>query len=179
VTADLDKATTRERLSFNFGALLAQFHASLSRAESGDSSLARSFVARETTLREELVHLSKLLHAKRQEVTVLEVRVLSLRVRVFEVEEAEEESKSKIIGLEQRSTNFEVHLGRAKAEFHQQAKRFEEVEAELTEDILDAYDERFRDTLAQVACVHPRVDITPFTTSNLVENGKIFPRVLP
>ena len=65
MTADLDEAAARERLGFNFGALLAQFHASLSRAESGDPSLARSFAAREATLREELVNLSKLLHAKR------------------------------------------------------------------------------------------------------------------
>ena len=64
VTADLDEAAAREKLGFNFGAFLPQFHALLSRAESGDSSLAHSFVAREATLREELVHLSKLLHAK-------------------------------------------------------------------------------------------------------------------
>ena len=37
VTADLDEAAARERLDFNFGALLAQFHALLSRAESGGS----------------------------------------------------------------------------------------------------------------------------------------------
>jgi len=55
----------------------------------------------------------------------------------------------------------------------------EEAEAELTGDVLDPYDEGFRDALAQVACVHPGVDITPFTASNLVENGKIAPRVLP
>jgi len=94
VTADPDEAAARERLGFNFGALLAKFHALLSRAESGDSSLARSFAAREATLREELGHLSKVLHAKRQEVTMLEARVLSLRVRVFELEEADEECKA-------------------------------------------------------------------------------------
>ena len=45
VTADLDEVAAKERLGFDFGALLAQFNALLSRAESGDSSLARSFVA--------------------------------------------------------------------------------------------------------------------------------------
>jgi len=179
VTADLDEVATRERLGFNFRELLAQLNALLSRAESGDSSIARLFAAREATLREELVHLSKLLHAKRQEVSVLEARVLALRVRVFELEEADEESKAKIVGLEQRSVCREALLGRAEVELHQQAKRFEEAEADLTRDVLDAYDEGFRDDLAQVACVHPKVDITPFTTSNLVENGKIVPRVLP
>jgi len=101
VTVDLDEAAVRKRLGFNFGALLAQVHVSLSRAESGNSSsLARSLAACEGTLREELVHFSMLLHAKRQEVTALEVRVLSLRVRVFELEEAKEESKAQITGLE-------------------------------------------------------------------------------
>jgi len=179
VTVDPDEVAARERLGFNFGALLAQFHALLSRAKSGDSLLARSFVAREATSREELVHLSKLLHTKRQEVTTLEARVLSLWVRVFELEEVDEESKAKITGLEQRSTSLEAQLDRAKAEFRQQAKRFEEAEADLTRDVLDAYDEGFKDALAQVACVHPGMDTTPFSLSNLVENGKIVPRVLP
>jgi len=108
VTVDLDEVVARERLGFNFGALLAQFNALLSRAESGDSSLAHSFAACEATLREEVVHLSKLLHAKRQEVTALEARVMSLRVRVFELEEVNEESKSKIMGLEQTSISREA-----------------------------------------------------------------------
>ena len=60
------------------------------------------------------------------------------------------------------------------AELLQQTKRFEEVEAELTGDVLDAYDTRFGDALAQVACAHPGMDTTPFTTSNRVVNGKSF-----
>jgi len=177
VTVDLDGVAAREKLGFDFGALLSQFNVLLSRAESGDSSTSRSFVAREATLREELVHFSKLLHTKHQEVTTLEARVLSLRVQIFELEEAEEVSKA--IGLERRSANFEAQLDRAKAEFRQQAKRFEEAEADLTRDVLDAYDEGFKDALAQVAFVYPEVDTTPVSTSNLVDNGKIVTRVFP
>ena len=87
-------------------------------------------------------------------------------------------SKAKITELERRSSNLEVQLDRAKAEFRQQAKRFEEAEADLTGDILDAYDEGFKDALAQIACVHPEVDTTPFFASNMVDNGKIVSRVL-
>jgi len=144
-----------------------------------DSSTARSFAAREATLREELVHFSKLLHTKRQEVTTLEARLLSLRVQVFKLEEVEEESKGKIAGLERRSADLEVQLDQAKAEFCQQAKAFEEAEADLTGDVLDAYDEGFKDALAQIACVHPEMDTTPFSASNLVDNGEIVPRVFP
>jgi len=176
VIANSDEAAARERLGFNFGALLAQSDALLTRAESGENSLlAHSFVAREATLREKLVHLSKLLHAKRREVTELEARVLSLQIWVFELEEADEVSQSKIT----ESISHEAQLGRVEAELHQQAKRFEEAEVELTGDVLDAYDEGFRDALAQVACAHPGLDITPFTVSNCVENGQIVPKVLP
>lgn len=65
------------------------------------------------------------------------------------------------------------------AELLQQAKRFEEAEVELTEDVLDAYNKGFGDTLAQVACAHPGMDTTPFTVLNRVENGQIVPRVFP
>jgi len=180
VTMDLDEAAAKERLGFNFGALLAQSDALLSRTESGETSTpARSLTAREAGLRAELAQLSKQLQAKCQQVTELEARVLSLRIWVFELEEAYEESKSKIMGLEQRSISREVQLGQAEAKLHQQPKRFEEAKAELTGDVLDAYDEGFRDALAQVACAHPGMDIAPFTVSNCVENGQIVPRVLP
>jgi len=193
VNVDLDEAAARERLTFNFGALLAQSNALLTRAKPGvieakteTSPQAHSFAACEAALREELArlcrseeNLSKKLHAKCREVTELEARVLSLRIRVFELEEADEVSKSKITGLERRSISREVHLGQVEAELHQQAKRFEEAEAELTGDVLDAYGTGFGDALAQFACTHPEMDITPFTVSNCVKNGQIVPRVLP
>ena len=72
-----------------------------------------------------------------------------------------------------------MQLGQAEAKLHQQAKRFEEAETELTGDVLDAYDAGFGDALAQVACTHPGIDITPFTVSNCVENVQIIPKVLP
>jgi len=100
-------------------------------------------------------------------------------MRVFELEEAAEASKAKMAVLEERSINQEVQLGRVEAELLQQAKRFEEAEAELTGDVVDAYDARFEDALAQVTCVHPEMDVSPFVVSNRVINGQIVPRILP
>jgi len=74
--------------------------------------------------------LSKQFHAKCREVVELEARILPLRIRVFELEEAAEASKAKMTGLEKRSINREVQVGRVEAELLQQAKRFEEAEAE-------------------------------------------------
>ena len=84
--------------------------------------------------------LSKQLHVKCQEVVELEARILPLRIRVFELEEAAKASKAKMAGLEKRSINREVQLGCVEAELLPQAKRFEEAEAELTEDAVDAVD---------------------------------------
>jgi len=82
-------------------------------------------------------------------------------------------------GLEKISINREVQLGRVEAELLQQAKRFEEAEAVLTGDVVDAYDVGFKDALAQVAYVHPEMDASPFAVSSRVVNGHIVPRILP
>jgi len=123
VTVDSDEAAARERLGFNFGALLAQSNALITRLEAKVALLeaktkeemtllARSFAARETALKQELTclrhskkDLSKQLHAECQYVVELEARVLPLRIRVFELEEAAEASKAKMAGLEKMSIN--------------------------------------------------------------------------
>jgi len=165
VTMDSDEAAARERLGFNFGALLAQSYALITRLEARvalveaktkeeTTLLARSFIARETALKQELAcfrrsekDLSKQLHAKCREVVELEARILPLRIRVFELEELAEASKAKMAGLERRSINREVQLGLVEAEVLQQPKRFEEAEAELTGDVVDAYDTGFENAL--------------------------------
>jgi len=65
------------------------------------------------------------------------------------------------------------------AELLQQAQRFDEVEVELTGDVVDAYDAGLEDALTQVACVHPEMDTTPFAISNCVTNMQLVPRFLP
>ena len=146
VTVDSDDAAAGERLGFNFGALLAQSNALITRREARvalvkaktkeeTALLARSFAARETALQQELAclhrskkDLFKQLHAKCRKVVELE---------------AAKASKAKMAGLEKMSINREVELGRVEAELLQQAKRFEEAEAELTRDVVDAYDAGF------------------------------------
>ena len=53
-------------------------------------------------------------------------------------------------------------------ELAQQAELFKKTEAELIEDVTDAYGAGFEDALAQVACVHPEMDISPIRN---VETG--------
>jgi len=100
-----------ERLGLNFGALLAQSNALITRPEARvalveakakeeTTLLARSFATRETVLKQELASLrqsekdlSKQLHDKCQEAIELEAKILPLRIRVIELEEAAEASR--------------------------------------------------------------------------------------
>ena len=62
-------------------------------------------------------------------------------------------------------------------ELAQQAETFKKIEAELIEDVADAYGAGFEDALAQVACVHPEMDTSPFSTSKCVVDGQLAPRI--
>jgi len=161
VMGDSDEARTRERLGLNFGTLLAQSDALISRTEvrvkeqvalaeakakEEMALLARAFTTCEIALKQELASLrqaekdlSKWLHDKSQEAVELEAKILPLRTHAIELEEAAEATKAKMVRLEERSINQEVQLGCAEAELLQQAEEFKKAEAELTEDAADAY----------------------------------------
>jgi len=139
---------------------------------------ARVFAIRETALTQELSSLrqsekdtKKQLFNKGQEAVQLESKILPLRTRVIELEEQTEETKAKMAKLEERATNQEVQLGRVEGELAQQAETFKKIEAELIEDTADAYGAEFEDALAQVACVHPEMDTSPFMTSKRFIDG--------
>jgi len=75
--------------------------------------------------------------------------------------------------LEERATNQALQLGRVEGELAQQAETFKPTEVELIKDAADTYAAGFEDALAQVACVHPEMDISPFATSNRVVEGQL------
>ena len=132
-----------------------------------------------SSLRQSERDVKKSLFDKGQDYTDLELRVLPLRTRVVELEEEAEATKAKMTKLEERATNQEVQLGRVEAELTEQVEAFKKTEAELIEDVVGAYVVGFEDALAQVACVHPKMDTSPFATSNRVVDGQVVPRVPP
>ena len=99
--------------------------------------------------------------------------------RVVELEEEAEATKAKMAKLEERATNQEVQLGRMEVELTEQAEAFKKIEAELIEDVVGAYAIGFEDALAQFACVHLKMDTSPFVTSNRVVDGQVVPRAPP
>ena len=98
---------------------------------------------------------------------------------MVELEEEAETTKVRMAKLEERATDRVVQLGRVEAERTEQAEAFKKTEAELIEDAADAYAAGFEDALAQVACVHPKMDTSPFATSNRVVDGQVVPRAPP
>ena len=115
----------------------------------------------------------KLRFDKGQEVVQLESKIFPLRTRVIELEDQTEETKAKMAKLEERATNQEVQIGRVESEL---AKK---TEAEIIEDAADAYGWGFEDALAQVACVHPELDLTPCTVVMQVVDGQLMLRAHP
>jgi len=197
MTVDSDETVARERLGLNFGALLAQSNALITKPEARvalveakakeeTTLLARSFATCEVALKQELTSLcqsekdlSKRLHVKCEEAVEQEANILPLRIRVIELKEAAEASKAKMARLEERSINREVHLGHVEPELLQQAKRFKEAKAELIGVAVEAYDARFEDALAQVVCAHPEMNFSHFAASNRVVNEQIVSKILP
>jgi len=90
---------------------------------------------------------------------------------VIDTEEQAEAAKAKIAILEERATQQEVQLSRVEGELAQQTELFKKTEAELIEDVVDAYGAEFEEALAQVADVHPEMDISPFAASKRVVDG--------
>ena len=85
--------------------------------------------------------------------------------------------KAKMAKLEERATQQEVQLGCIEGELAQQAEKFKKTGAELIKDTADACGAGLKDALAQVACVHPKLDTSPFAMSKRVVNGQLVPRI--
>jgi len=62
--------------------------------------------------------------------------------------------------LEERATQQEVRLGQLEVELVRKDELFSEIKEELTNDVFGAYGIGFEDAMAQVACVHPGMDLS-------------------
>jgi len=95
---------------------------------------------------------------------------------VIDLEEQAEGAKAKMAKLEERATQQEVQLGRVEDELAQKIELFSKIEVELTEDAVDTYGAGFEDALAQIACVHPEIDLSPFVMTKRVIDWQLAPR---
>jgi len=106
----------------------------------------------------------------------MEAKILPLHNKVIDLEKKVKGMQAKMAKLEERATQREVQLGQVEGELAEKIELFKKTEEELNNDVADAYDEGFQDAIAQFACVHPEVDLSPFAESKCVVEGQLVPR---
>ena len=104
------------------------------------------------------------------------MKILPIRNNTVKLEGQVEEMKAKMTKLEERATQWEVLLGQVEGELAEKVELLKKTKEELTNDVADAYGEGFQDAIAQFACVHPEVDLAPFSESKYVVDGQLVPR---
>jgi len=126
---------------------------------------AKIFSKRNAALNQELTSLrqleketKRLLFEKSEEALQLESKILPLRNKVVDLEGAQ----AKMAKLVERATHREVQFAQVEGELAQKIELFKHTEEELTNDV---YGVVFEDAMAQVACVHPEMDLSPFVES--------------
>ena len=141
---------------------------------------AKKSSQRETTLHQELENLrrteketKKLLFEKSQEALQAQSKILPLRNEVIELKDKAEEVQAKMAKLEERATQREIQLGQLEGELTHKVELFMQTEEELTNDVVDAYGAGFEDALAQVACVHPGMDLSQFEVTRRVVDRQL------
>jgi len=125
------------------------------------------------SLRQSEKDIKKTLFDKSYEVVQLEAKILPLLNNVVELEGQVKEMKAKMTKLEESATQREVLLRQVEGELAEKVELFKKTEEELTNDVADAYWEGFPDAITQFACVHPEVDLAPFSESKCLVDGQL------
>ena len=115
----------------------------------------------------------KLLFEKSQKALLAHSKILPLLNEVIKLKEKAEETQAKMAKLKERATQQEVQLGQLEGELAHKVELFKKTEEELTNDVVDAYGAGFEDALAQVACVHPGIDLSQFGVTKRVVDGQL------
>jgi len=92
---------------------------------------------------------------------------------VIELKEKVEETQVKMAKLEERASQRELQLVQLEGELAQKVELFKQTEEELTTDAANAYGAEFEDAMAQVACVHPEMDLSPFEVTKRVVDRQL------
>ena len=75
--------------------------------------------------------------------------------------------------LKEKSSQLEEQLAKLKEELTRKDELFQQTKEELTNDAAESYAARFEDAIAQVACVHPRVDLSQTALVKKVADGQL------
>jgi len=81
--------------------------------------------------------------------------------------------QAKMARLEERATQQEVSLGQLEGELVRKDELFSQMKEELDSDAARAYGAEFEDVMAQVACVHPGVDLSQIGLTKRIVDGQL------
>jgi len=102
----------------------------------------------------------KLLFKKSQETLRIYARNTDLRAEVDDLTEKHDSKDVEVAQLMENSARLEEEMARLKEELVRKNELFLETKDELTRDVVESYTPGFEDVMAQVACVHPGVDLS-------------------
>jgi len=180
VAHDLEDFLIASSLALSRAQEAEELKARMAELEKELSLKTKAFASRETAMYNELASLrqsekdaKKALFDKSHEVVQLEAKILPVRNNVVDLEEKVEEMQAKMTKQKERATQREVLLGQVEGELAEMVELFKKTKEELTNDVADAYGEGFQDAIAQFACVHPEVDLSPFTESKCIVDGQL------
>ena len=131
----------------------------------------------------------------------LKCRVTGLTLEVEELRKADRETKgllfkkseetlrlyarnsdlrTEVDGLKKELTNKDEEMAQLKEELTKlkeemdcKDESFQQTKDELTSDVVDTYAAGFEDTMAQVACVHPGVDLSQTGLNKTIADGQL------
>ena len=144
------------------------------------------------SLREDNADLRQRLDAKLQEAVEVENRIVSLKVKTFELEKAHKTDKAEMATLKERSAEREGLLGQVKIERDQKSEELSKTTMELAQvneenselkkkidelqlNVAHVLTSGFGAALEQFACEFPDLDLSKFSVYNEVVDGKITP----
>jgi len=159
----------------------------LKEAASQDTLQIKELTRRETGRILEMAELrkfdqetKKLLFQKSQETLRIYARNTDLRDEVNDLVEKLGSRDAEVVQLEEESTQLKVkltqleeQLAKMREELVRKDEHFLQTKDELTCNAVESYAAGFEDALAQVACVHPGVDLSQTGLTKTIVNGKL------
>ena len=145
----------------------------LREAAGQDTLEAKELKRRETGMILEMAELrksdqetKKLLFEKSQETLRIHARNTNLRAEVDGLKETLGNRDEEVVQLKEKSAKLKEELVR-------KDELFQQTNDELTGDAVGAYAVGFEDATAQVACVHPIMDLSQTDFTKVIADGKL------
>ncbi|XP_068500662.1 uncharacterized protein [Phaseolus vulgaris] len=141
-------------------------------AEIDHSRLEDAMSAELRGARKEASDLRQKLHLLAQEKIELE-KTLRLYAKNDDLCIKVDKLKKELASRDEEMAQQKEELAKLKEELARKDELFQQTKDELTNDVADSYAAGFEDAMAQVACVHPGVDLSQTGLNKTIANGQL------